>query len=104
LEKVVPGACINSIEKNISHNKLTSFKLPVTLWVFGTMARAKALVDSGATSNFINKSFVKKHNLVMNKMANLYEVRNADGTANKDGRIAYYVRTYIKIREHATTQ
>jgi hypothetical protein len=68
------------------------------------MARAEALVDSGATSNFINKLFVKKHNLVMNKMANLDEVRNADGTANKDGQIAYYVRAYVKIGEHATTE
>jgi hypothetical protein len=73
LGKVVPGTCFNinktKISKNSSRNKLTSFKLPVTLWVFGTMARAEALVDSEATSNFINKLFVKKHNLVMNKMA-----------------------------------
>src|SRR5258708_6104552 len=88
---------------NIARNKLTSFKLPVTLWVYGTKARAEALVDSGAMSNFINKSFMKKHNLVTQKMANPYEVRNADGTTNKDGQISHFVRAYIEVGSHKST-
>src|ERR1700677_3337373 len=101
-DEVVTDAC-NITVKNISRNKLTSFSLPVTLWVCGTKAQAEALVDSGATSNFIHKRFVKAHDLDMVRLSNPYEVRNADGTENKNGRIEYYVRAYINIGEHAST-
>ena len=74
---------------NVSRNKSTSFKLPVTLWVYGKKAQAEALVDSGATTSFINKSFVEKNNLVTIKLANPYEVKNADGTINKAGQITH---------------
>ena len=36
-----------------------SFKLPVTLWVYGIKVQAEALVNSGATTNFLDYNFVK---------------------------------------------
>ena len=67
-------------------------------------AQTVTLVDSDATMNFINKSFIKKHNLITTKLANLYEVRNADGTSNKAGNIIHAVRAYIEIGTHKHTQ
>jgi len=72
-------------------NKTTSFKIPVTLWVYGKKVQTKALVDSGATMNFVDRVIVKNNNLVMHKLANPYHVINVDGTPNKAGQITEYV-------------
>ena len=57
---------------NTARNKRFSFVIPITLWVYGTKVQAEALNDSGATTNFINKSFVESKHLVTNKLATPY--------------------------------
>jgi len=89
---------------NIACNKTTSFKIPVTLWVYGKKVQTKALVDSGATTNFVDRVVVENNNLVTYKLANPYCVINADGTPNKAGYITEYVRAYVEIGSHRTTQ
>jgi len=89
---------------NIARNKTTSFKIPVTLWVYSKKVQTEALVDSGATTNFVNKVVVENNNLVTHKLANPYRVINADGTPNKAGQITEYVRAYVEIGSHKTTQ
>ena len=49
--------------------------------------QTEALVDSGATTIFVNHTIVEKHNLGTNTLANPYNVINADGTSNKQGLI-----------------
>jgi len=66
--------------------------------------QTKALVDLGATMNFVDKVVIKNNNLVIHKLANLYCVINADGTPNKVGQITEYVRAYIEIGLHKTIQ
>ncbi|PSS37026.1 hypothetical protein PHLCEN_2v1131, partial [Hermanssonia centrifuga] len=85
-----------------SRNK-NSFKLPVTLWVYGKKVQIEALVDSGATTLFINKSIVESNNLVTYKLANPYNVKNADGTFNKSRQIDKFVQAYVEIGSHRTT-
>ena len=53
--------------------------------------QTEALVDSGATMNFVDRVVVENNNLVMHKLANPYRVINADGTPNKAGQITEYV-------------
>ena len=65
--------------------------------------QTEALVDSGATTNFIDKEFVIKNHLVTNKLASPYNVLNADGTPNVAGRITDYVRAYVEIGSHKST-
>jgi len=89
---------------SIARNKTTSFKIPVTLWVYGKKVQTKALVDLGATTNFVDRVVVENNNLVTHKLANLYRVINANGTPNKVGQITEYVRAYIEIGSHKTTQ
>jgi len=60
-------------------NKTTSFKIPVILWVYGKKVQTKALVDSGATTNFVNRVVMENNNLVTHKLANPYYVINVDG-------------------------
>jgi len=76
---------------NIARNKTISFKIPVTLWVYSKKVQTKALVDLGATTNFVNRVVMENNNLVTHKLANLYCVINADGTPNKVGQITEYV-------------
>ncbi|KAJ3577041.1 hypothetical protein NP233_g61 [Leucocoprinus birnbaumii] len=97
--EVVLESCVN----NISRNKTASFKVPVTLWVYGTKVQTEALVDSGATTNFIDREFVKRNNLATNRLATPYKVINADGTPNKAGQITEYVRAYVEIGSHKST-
>jgi len=85
------------------HNKTTSFKIPVTLWVYGKKVQTEALVDSEATTNFVDRVVVENNNLVTYKLANLYCVINADGTPNKAGYITEYVQACVEIGSHRTT-
>jgi len=73
------------------HNKTTSFKILVILWVYGKKVQTKALVDLKATINFINRVVMENNNLVTYKLANPYCVINVDGTPNKAGYITKYV-------------
>ena len=84
--KVILKSC-----SNVACNKKTSFKIPVTLWVYSKKVQTEALVDSGATTNFIDRVFVENNNLVKYKLANPYIVVNADSTPNKAEQITEYI-------------
>jgi len=88
---------------NIACNKTTSFKILVTLWVYSKKVQTKALVDLGATMNFVNRVIMENNNLVMHKLANLYHVINVDGTPNKAGQITEYIQAYVEIGSHKMT-
>jgi len=85
-------------------NKTTSFKIPAILWVYRKKVQTKALVDLGATTNFVNRVVMENNNLVTYKLANLYCIINADGTPNKVGQITEYVQAYVEIGLHKTAQ
>jgi len=89
---------------NIAYNKITSFKIPVTLWIYGKKVQTKALVNSEATINFIDRVVMENNNLVTYKLANPYYIINADGTSNKAGYITEYVQAYVEIGLYRTTQ
>ena len=84
----------NRIVVRVPRNKL-SFTIPVTVWVTGKKVTVDALIDSGATTTFIDSKIVEKNNLVFRKLAEVHPVYNADGTTNKNGNIKRAV-TYKK--------
>ena len=100
LAKVVLKSCVY----NIAHNKKMSFKLLVTLWVYGKKVQAEALVGSGATTNFIDKTFVETNHLVTYKLATPHNVKNVDGTPNVAGQIKEYVKALVEVDMHQSTQ
>ena len=65
--------------------------------------QVEALIDSGATTTFINQSVVDKHNLVTYKLASPLTVVNADGTSNQHGQIRDSVRAYLEIGSHKSS-
>ena len=60
----------------------SSFYLPVTLWVYGKKVQVNALIDSGATTSFINKSVVRANHLVTHQLQTGFDIYNANGTLN----------------------
>jgi len=54
--------------------------------------------------NFVDRVVMENNNLVTYKLANLYCVINADSTSNKVEYITEYIRAYVEIGSHKTTQ
>jgi len=54
--------------------------------------------------NFVDRVVMENNNLVTYKLANPYHVINADGTPNKVRQITKYIRAYVEIGSHKTTQ
>ena len=66
-------------------------------------AKAIALVDSGATENFMNLTYAKWLHLPIKKMATPRKLFNVDGTENKSGELQHYVDLQTKTGTHTTT-
>ena len=62
------------------------------------MADIRALVDSGATDNFINPAFAKRMGLGMQKFENPRKIWNVDDTENKAGSITHYVDLDVQTK------
>ena len=52
---------------------------------------ANALVDTGATHNFLSPTFVSRHHLKLTPLERPRIIRNVDGTSNKGGRITHFI-------------
>ena len=67
------------------------FELPISLHLFKGMAEEKALVDSGATKNFINQNTVNRLQLETKKMKEPVTLQNIDSTSNQAGKITHFL-------------
>src|SRR5216683_6066172 len=65
-------------------------------------AEAVALLDSGATENFININYVKKLGIPIRRLTHERRLFNVDGTPNKAGALKYYVDMTTKTGEKRT--
>ena len=52
---------------------------------------ADALIDTGATHNFLSPTFVKNHHLKLTPLNQPRIIRNVDGTSNKGGKITHFI-------------
>ena len=66
-------------------------------------AEAIALVDSGATKNFMNLTYAKWLRLPIKKMTTPRKLFNMDRTKNKSGELQHYVDLQTKTGTHTTT-
>ena len=62
--------------------------------------QAEALLDSGVTGLFINKSFAKQHGFRLSKLDHPIPVRNLDGTPNSEGLVTHEVEANIYFKGH----
>ena len=79
-----------------------SFDLQVELQTTDTqeVKSSKALLDSGATGLFIDKSFVEKERLNTRKLSNPIPVTNVDGSPNEAGPITDVVDIILRYKGH----
>ena len=63
--------------------------------------KANALLDSGATGSCINREFVERHQLPIQKLPIKMPVYNADGTLNADGSIEGYTQLQMFVEDHS---
>jgi len=60
----------------------------------------EALLDSGATGLVMSLEFAKKQDFKLKKLERLMNIRNVDGSLNKEGLIEYMVEVNIYYQGH----
>ena len=68
-------------------SRINTLDLPLTFSSAKKTATKKALLDSGATENFINPRMVRKLGIGTMELAQPRMVYNVDGTENQGGQI-----------------
>jgi hypothetical protein len=66
-------------------------RIPVSIRTSYFMADKRALVDSGATDNFMHPNFATKMGLGMKELPSPRKIFNIDNTTNKSGKITHYL-------------
>ena len=90
----VRAFCCNSVY--ITHYQ--SMRVPVSLRTSYSMADKKALVDSGATNNFINPRFAERMKLGTRKLPQARKIWNIDGSLNKGGLLTDYIDLEVQTK------
>src|SRR5260370_35333595 len=66
-------------------------------------AKAIALIDSGATENFMNLKYAKWLQLPIKRMDEPRKLLNVDGTENKSGELCHYTNLQVHTGNNHTT-
>jgi predicted aspartyl protease len=66
------------------------------------MANKKALVDSGATNNFMHPAFAKRMGLGLQTLPTPKKIFNIDNTTNKSGMITHFLD--LNVRANGTNK
>jgi len=95
------------LPKRLSVNTLnargTSIILPIEVSTTDTseMHSVKALLDSGATGNFIDRDFVQKKGINTESISRLILVYNVDSSPNEAGQISEVVDVVLRYKTHS---
>ena len=76
-------------------------KVPIEVQGPAFPIKVDALLDSGATGCFIDKSWALERRIELKPLKNPIPVLNVDGTRNQAGDITHFVSIIIKIGKHA---
>ena len=73
-------------------------RIPVSICTNYFTANKNALVDSGATDNFMHLSFVHKMGINPQKLDKPRKIWNADSTENKEGMITHFLDLEVETK------
>ena len=78
-----------------------SIHIPVSIFVNkgAQIVDTFALVNSGATGDFINWDLAKKKGYQLQRLSQLLKAQNVDGSANQGGVIHHKVTLHLQIAE-----
>ena len=71
-------------------------RIPVSIRTSYNKAEIRALVDSGATDNFMHPNFAKRMGLGLQKLPNPKKLYNVDNTTNKAGEITHFMMLSVE--------
>ena len=79
--------------------------MTIRFYVHSIAKRAKsiALLDSGATENFMNLAYAKWLRLPIKQLPEPRPVLNIDGTENKSSKLKYYTDLNVRTGQNTTT-
>jgi hypothetical protein len=92
-----PMAWVRALRCNtmyITHYR--SMRVPVSIRTSYFMADKKALVDSGATDNFMHPAFAKRMGLGLQELPTPKKIFNIDNTSNKSGMITHFLDLNVR--------
>ena len=72
-----------------------SIMIQVHAYMWHQTAKVLALLDSGATENFIDKRMVKTLGLGTRLLSSPLDIHNVDRTLNREGRITHYADLWV---------
>ena len=75
-----------------------SMRVPVSIRTRYFMADKKALMDSGATDNFIHPAFAKRSGLTMTPLEKPKRIYNIGNTSNKSGSITHSLELKVTTK------
>jgi hypothetical protein len=75
--------------------RFRSMRIPVSVRASYNMADVKALVDSGATNNFVHPNFAKQMGIGQRELDKPKNIYNIDDTTNKAGQITHYLNLTV---------
>jgi gag-polyprotein putative aspartyl protease len=76
--------------KNMYIRRISTLYANITFKTSQLMADEKALLDSGATENFIDETTWQRLGIGRKELGRPITVTNVDGTENKKGKITHY--------------
>ena len=97
----VPTAHVYNVFRKSREGSQKEVKVPVEVQGPAFPIKVDALLDSGATRCFIDKSWALERRIELKPLKNPIPVLNVDGTWNQAGDITHFVSVIIKIGKHA---
>jgi hypothetical protein len=78
--------------------------MSIRVFIHTSKKRAKtpALLDSGATENFINQQYTSQLHLPIKRLTIPRKIYNVDGTANRKGDICFFTDLEVRTGEKRT--
>jgi hypothetical protein len=91
-KRLNPTAWVRALRCNTVYiTRYRSMRVPVSIRTSYFMADKKALVDSGATDNFMHPAFAKRMGLGLQELPTPKKIFNIDNTSNKSGMITHFL-------------
>jgi hypothetical protein len=89
-----------SSNKNVYLSARKSMTIQFYIHLIAKRAESIALLDSGATENFMNLAYTKWLRLPIKQLPEPRPVLNVDGTENKSGKLKYYTNLNVQIGQN----
>ena len=88
---------------DLQKSKGKTLLVPTTLHLKRRQYAIEALLDSGASGQFIDPQLVDQYNLPKYPLRNVIQTFNADGTKNASGTCTHFTKMHVEINGHQMT-